>query len=251
MLGQLPLPFRIIKYFQLALYAQFTLMKKLLLYIDGLNRIYRLVISFLAGIIVFFCMYNHHPFAITFMISWITFAATTLFITWSTILYFHPQEISAVANEQDTTRLVMFLFVVGAAFISLFAIILLLQTSPGGKGINKHIFLSATSVFFSWVLIHTVFTLRYAHIYYTYPVCGENETPKCDGGLDFPGTPHPDFLDFAYFSFVLGMTFQVADVNITGRKIRRLALLHGFLSFVYNTIIVALSINIISGMIAK
>ncbi len=227
-------------------------MRKILSYIDKLNRIFRLVIALTLALIVFVLLYGHHSFAITFMASWIVFAATTLFITWSTILVFHPKEISHVANEQDTTRLVMFLFVVAAAFISLFAIVLLLQTAPTAKGISRHIVLSAASVFFSWTLIHTVFTIRYAHLFYTYPTRGEQAAgADHHGGLEFPATPHPDFLDFAYFSFVLGMTFQVADVNITAANMRRLALLHGFLSFVYNTIIVALSINIISGMIAK
>lgn len=227
-------------------------MRKLLSYIDKTNRIFRLVIALALAGLVFGLLYNKHSFAITFMASWIAFAGTTLFITWSTILVFHPKEISHVANEQDTTRLVMFLFVVAAAFISLFAIVLLLQTAPTAKGISRHILLSAASVFFSWTLIHTVFTIRYAHLFYTYPT-REEQAAGADhhGGLEFPATPHPDFLDFAYFSFVLGMTFQVADVNITGANMRRLALLHGFLSFVYNTIIVALSINIISGMIAK
>jgi len=227
-------------------------MRKLLSYIDKTNRIFRLVVALATAGLVFVVLYNKHSFAITFMASWIAFAATTLFITWSTILVFHPKEISHVANEQDTTRLVMFLFVVAAAFISLFAIVLLLQTAPTAKGISRHILLSAASVFFSWTLIHTVFTIRYAHLFYTYPT-REEQAAGADhhGGLEFPATPHPDFLDFAYFSFVLGMTFQVADVNITGANMRRLALLHGFLSFVYNTIIVALSINIISGMIAK
>lgn len=227
-------------------------MRKILFYIDGLNRIIRIVISLVVAAVVFLALYGHHSFAITFMVSWIAFAATTLFITWSTILIFHPKEISHVANEQDTTRLVMFLFVVAAAFISLFAIVLLLQSAPTEKGISKHIVLSGASVFFSWTLIHTVFTIRYAHLFYTYPTREEQAAGEDHhGGLEFPGTPHPDFLDFAYFSFVLGMTFQVADVNITARNMRRLALLHGFLAFVYNTIIVALSINIISGLIAK
>ena len=227
-------------------------MRKVLLSIDKLSRIYRLVIALAAGMIVFFCLNGNHPFAITFMASWIAFAATTLFIIWSTILVFHPKEISGVANEQDTTRLVMFLFIIAAACISLFAIILLLQSAPSTKGLNHHILLSAASVFCSWTLIHTVFTLRYAHMYYTYPTRQHLEAgEEVHGGLIFPGTDHPDFLDFAYFSFVLGMTFQTADVNISGRSMRRLALLHGFLSFVYNTIIVALSINLVSGMIAK
>jgi uncharacterized membrane protein len=222
------------------------------MYIDKLNRVIRLIISLAVAVVVYLLLNGHHPFAITFMVSWIAFAASTLFITWSTILVFHPKEISHIANEQDTTRLLMFLFVVGAAFISLFAIVLLLQTAPSAKGLSKHIFLSAASVFFSWTLIHTVFTLRYAHLFYTYPTREEQQAgAQHHGGLEFPGTDHPDFLDFAYFSFVLGMTFQVADVNITARNMRRLALLHGFLAFVYNTIIVALSINIVSGMIAK
>lgn len=74
---------------------------------------------------------------------------------------------------------------------------------------------------------------------------------KESGGLAFPNDPEPDYLDFAYFSFVVGMTFQVSDVQITSSQIRRLALLHGLLSFGYNTVIVALSINIISGFIKK
>ena len=69
--------------------------------------------------------------------------------------------------------------------------------------------------------------------------------------LQFPDEHEPDYLDFAYFSFVLGMTFQVSDVEISSKEIRRMALLHGFLSFIYNTVIVAFSINIISGLIAK
>lgn len=228
-------------------------MKKLLIFIDRRNRLSRVVIALAVAIIVWFIVRPHHAFAITFMSSWIAFAATTLLIIWSTILILHPRETAAVASEEDNTRFLIFVFIIGAAFISLFAIVLLLQSAPNARGLSHHILLSACSVFFSWTLIHTVFTLRYAHMYYTYTSRQHLETgDDPHGGLDFPGdTEHPDFLDFAYFSFVLGMTFQVADVSITSRKIRRLALLHGFIAFVYNTIIVALSINIVSGMIAK
>jgi len=230
-----------------------NVMRKLLIFIDHQNRLSRIIISLSVAAIVWFALSGRHPFAITFMASWIAFAATTLFIIWSTILVLHPRETALVASEEDNTRFLIFVFIIGAAFISLFAIILLLQSAPNAKGLSHHILLTACSVFFSWTLIHTVFTLRYAHLYYTYPSRQHLETgDEPHGGLDFPGdTEHPDFLDFAYFSFVLGMTFQVADVSITGRNIRRLALLHGFIAFVYNTIIVALSINIVSGMIAK
>jgi uncharacterized membrane protein len=111
--------------------------------------------------------------------------------------------------------------------------------------------LAAAAVLCSWTLIHTLFTLRYAHLFYTYPERPGESHEKNILALEFPGTTMPDYLDFAFFSFVLGMTFQVSDVQITSPKLRRLALLHGFLSFVYNTIIIALSINIISGVIGK
>lgn len=227
-------------------------MKKLLIFLDRRNRLSRVLISLSVAIIVWLLFYKSHAFAITFMASWIAFAATTLLIIWSTILVLHPKETAAVASEEDNTRFLIFVFIIAAAVVSLFAIVLLLKSAPDAKGVSKHIFLTAASVFFSWTLIHTVFALRYANLYYTYPTRKhlDGDTGKHEG-LDFPGDEPPDFLDFAYFAFVLGMTFQVADVSITSRNIRRLALLHGFIAFVYNTIIVALSINIISGMIAK
>ena len=93
--------------------------------------------------------------------------------------------------------------------------------------------------------MHTIFATKYAHIYY-----GDHETePDIHaGGLTFPDENKPDYLDFAYFSFVLGMTFQVSDIQVASKRLRKLALLHGILSFGFNTIIVALTINIIAGL---
>jgi uncharacterized membrane protein len=106
--------------------------------------------------------------------------------------------------------------------------------------------MAVLAVIESWLLIHTVFTLRYAHVFYRLEQ--EADVEGSDGGLIFPGGDNPDYEDFAYFSFVIGMTCQVSDVNITSRFMRRLALLHGLLSFAFNTAILALSINIISGL---
>jgi uncharacterized membrane protein len=97
----------------------------------------------------------------------------------------------------------------------------------------------------SWIMVHTVFTFHYAHMYYDVPDEGSS---KISGGLDFPGEKEPDYIDFAYFSFVIGCTFQVSDVEISSRKIRRMALLHGLLSFGLNTFVVALTINLIAGL---
>ena len=99
----------------------------------------------------------------------------------------------------------------------------------------------------SWFLIHTVFAMHYAHGYYR----DEDEGPDfaSAGGLEFPNEKEPDFLDFAYFSFVIGMTCQVSDVQVSSQGMRRLALVHGLLSFVFNTVILALSINLASGLL--
>jgi uncharacterized membrane protein len=187
------------------------------------------------------------------MLIWIAFAGSFLIFSWIVILSFHPKGLGNIVGSQDTNRTLIFLFVLFAAFISVFAIIVLLQQAPNGskRGLTYHIVLAAAAVFCSWTLIHTLFTLRYAHLFYTYPNENARTHGNNNGGLEFPGTTVPDYLDFAYFSFVLGMTFQVSDVQITAPGIRRLALLHGFLSFVYNTIIIALSINIISGVIGR
>ena len=103
-----------------------------------------------------------------------------------------------------------------------------------------HIALVAGTLLLSWLMTHTVFALRYAHEYYDNPP----GPPVTAGGLEFPGRDAPDYWDFFYFALVLGMTFQVSDVQITSRALRRLATAHGLLGFLFNTVILALSVNI-------
>jgi uncharacterized membrane protein len=110
---------------------------------------------------------------------------------------------------------------------------------------NLHIALVAVTLFVSWLMTHTSFAFRYAHEYYEIDPSSAGIT----GGLEFPGEKRPDYLDFLYFALVLGMTFQVSDVQITARKFRRLAAVHGLLSFLFNTIILALTVNIAAGLL--
>jgi len=117
------------------------------------------------------------------------------------------------------------------------------QLPPDMRGV--HILLVAVTLFVSWLMTHTSFAFRYAHEYYQVDPGGTGIA----GGLDFPGEKRPDYLDFMYFSLVLGMTFQVSDVGITARKLRRLATVQGLLSFLFNTIILALSVNIAAGLL--
>lgn len=102
------------------------------------------------------------------------------------------------------------------------------------------------TVVFSWLLMHSVFALRYAHNYY-----GDSlqDHSRHAGGLEFPGQHPPDYRDFVYFSFVIGMTCQVSDVQVASRMMRRAVLLHGILSFAFNTVILALTINTVSSLL--
>ncbi len=95
----------------------------------------------------------------------------------------------------------------------------------------------------SWLVTHAVFALRYAHEYY------EARADGARGGLDFPGKQLPDYLDFLYLAIVIGMTFQVSDVQVTDRYLRQLVMVHGLLSFLFNTIIVALTVNLVAGLL--
>jgi uncharacterized membrane protein len=110
---------------------------------------------------------------------------------------------------------------------------------------NLHVILVAVTLFVSWLMTHTTFAFRYAHEYYAVHPSGSGIA----AGLEFPQEKRPDYLDFMYFSLVLGMTFQVSDVQITARKFRRLAAAHGLLSFLFNTIILALTVNLAAGLL--
>ena len=114
--------------------------------------------------------------------------------------------------------------------------------TPGQRAWN--VTLVAVTLFLSWLVTHVTFALRYAHEFYARDLGG----PDVDRGLDFPQEKEPDYLDFFYFALVLGMTFQVSDVQITSRKLRRVATLHGLLSFLFNTVIVAFTVNIAAGL---
>jgi uncharacterized membrane protein len=152
------------------------------------------------------------------------------------------------ARLQDSGRTAIFIFVVVAALASIIAVSALLGSAKDLKGghLAEYIILTGLTVLSSWCLVHTVFTLHYAHIFYQ---ASDERPDEAEGdGLAFPDEKHPDFLDFAYFSFVIGMTCQVSDVQITSRRMRRLALIHGLLAFAFNTVILALSVNLASNL---
>ena len=132
-----------------------------------------------------------------------------------------------------------------ATFASMIAIVFAL----GGSKQASHglaaalIILTVGTIVLSWLFVHTIFALHYAHEYY-----GER-SDGIIGGLNFPGNVDPDYWDFLYFSLVIGMTSQVSDVAITSRSIRRVAAMHGVLSFFFNVTVLALTVNMVSSVI--
>lgn len=208
--------------------------------IQKLSALRILLLSFFVGITAYFGSLFITMGTLTHvMLAWDVFCIMLISLHWYMFFHTSAAETHIKAKMQDETRSEIFAIVLISTFAGLLAVILLL--------INKDIepldlIVAISGMFLSWFLVHTTFGMRYAHLYY-----GDSKTNK-GSGLDFPGNDEPDFIDFAYFSFVLGMTFQVSDVEISSRKIRRLSLLHSLIAFIFNTVIVALTINALAGL---
>jgi uncharacterized membrane protein len=138
--------------------------------------------------------------------------------------------------------------VVLAGAFSLFAAIGVLERAKEVEGAARivHLGIGVLTVFLSWVTLHVIYAVHYAHLYYD--PAERKDAGKIRGGLEFPETKEPDYWDFVYFSLVIGMTCQVSDVQITARHMRHLATAQGIIAFFYNTVIVALAVNIAAGL---
>ncbi|HEY9641987.1 MAG TPA: DUF1345 domain-containing protein [Coleofasciculaceae cyanobacterium] len=207
----------------------------------------RLLVSILVAGIVGVTLPSWFHWATRVLCIWDTGMICFLSWTWWLMLRATPQSMRSHARQQDEGRWVILSLLTAAACISIFAIGFLLSDK---EAVNRllffHLGLSVITIVGSWLLVHTIFAQHYAHAYYQdHKTLSEDKAE----GLDFPGEDEPDYWDFLYFSFVIGMTSQVSDVDITSRKMRQLSLIHGILSFFFNTAIVAMTINIIAGLI--
>jgi uncharacterized membrane protein len=209
----------------------------------------RLVLGLAAGAVTFVVLRGQLRLASAAIAGWNVAAVVILALDWMTIWTTPQRKIRQLAQQQDLSRFLVFLFVVVTSSAALLAVgfLLSVKRSQSGGHFIVHLLLTLLTVIFSWMLVHTVYGLRYAHAFY-----GDSDEPGANrhaGGLIFPGDRLPDYFDFAYFSFVIGMTCQVSDVQITSRRMRRIALFHGVLSFGFNTMILALLINTVSGLL--
>jgi uncharacterized membrane protein len=200
----------------------------------------RTFISIAAGLVAFFVLPGSLRLVTRMLIGWDIFVTLYLLLVYTMMLRSALSRIRRNAALQDDGRFLILLLTALGAFASIAAIVFELGASPHSA---RELALATVTVALSWAAVHTAFALHYAHDYY------RGAKP---GGLQFPsGDTHEkaDYWDFVYFSFVIGMTAQVSDVGITDKTIRRTATAHGIISFIYNTALVALMVNIAASAI--
>lgn len=165
-----------------------------------------------------------------------------LFLAATAVTFFLAldRDISADAKRHQEGEWTVFTITLLGAVMSFAAIFLFSHAASHKTHESASLAFVIVTLILSWLTTHVMFAYRYAHEYYSYDLGGA----EIDRGIEFPHDDRPDYLDFAYFSFVLGMTFQVSDCNVTAKKLRRLATLQGLIGFLFNTVILALSVNI-------
>jgi uncharacterized membrane protein len=215
----------------------------------ALDAHHRAFVACSIGLLTFLGLQGRVSLPTQLVVSWNAFALVVIVLAWFVLSTKDPYEARRNARLQDASATFLFTLVISAATASLAAVAILLGSAKNlsPTGLGWHIALSVTAVVLSWLLVHTLFALRYAHFFFR--DARKIERHAVSGGLIFPGKGSPDYLDFAYFSFVIGMTCQVSDVQVATSQMRRLALVHGLISFAFNTAILAMFVNIIAGLV--
>jgi uncharacterized membrane protein len=173
-------------------------------------------------------------------LGWAAAAVLYILSVWVTIAPLDAANTATHATREDPSRPITDLLLIIASVASLGSILIVLLQARSAAG-SGQAFLAALAVLgvaLSWVLVHTLFTLRYASIYYA----------ADDGGIDFNQPDAPRYADFAYLAFTIGMTFQVSDTSLTSSVMRSAVLRHALMSFLFGSIILATLINLVAGL---
>lgn len=205
----------------------------------------KLLLSAVVGVgVVVFEPYDIR-LAARLLIGWDVGVALYLALTYPMMVRTDVADIRKRAAEEDEGGFAILLLTIIATAASFIAIVFELGAAKETAGSDAlgHVLVAMTTIVLSWLFVHTIFSLHYAHEYY-----GERSDGKI-GGLKFPGNSDPDYRDFLYFSLVIGMTSQVSDVAITSKAIRRVAATHGVLAFFFNLTVLALTVNMVSNLI--
>ena len=205
----------------------------------------RLVMSGMAGALAFAMLPSGFAASTRALVTWDVGAGLYLVLAWAMMGRASVEHMRWRARIQDDGAAVVLFLTVAAAVASLAAIVLELTGLKTGTAMRQslHLALAAATFMASWLLVHTSFALHYAHAYYV--------SLGKDGGapLEFPQQEAPVYMDFLYFSMVVGMTSQTADVAVASTRMRRLVMAHGIIAFIFNTTLLALTINIAASLL--
>jgi len=201
----------------------------------------RLGVSTLVGLIAWLALHQFWRAPLSGILAWDAGVACYLLLTHRVIADHSVASMKRRAARLDTRTSVIMAIVVTAACVSLYGLSMNLHGPQGVLPDHPvlRVVLAGVTVIGSWSLIHTVFAVHYTHLYYW----------PSNGGLIFPGAGDPNYYDFLYYSFVVGMTCQVSDVQVAEPGMRRLTLVHGVLSFFFNTVILALAVSVGAGLL--
>jgi len=208
----------------------------------------RLVIAGGVGLLVGVLLAPVVRWQVAVLGGWDATGLAFLFSVWPVILRADAAGTEHLQTREDMTRDTARLLLLAACAASLVSVVFALHLAGLETGADRAalIAVAVVSVVVSWIVVNTVFTLRYAADYYRAPRGGT-------AGIDFGGTPAsdpPDYRDFAYMAFTIGMTYQVSDTNLRNRRIRRTVLLHALVAYLFGVVIVAAGVNVVAGLIS-
>jgi uncharacterized membrane protein len=181
------------------------------------------------------------PLSASILLGWDVAVLIYLAWTWSAVQGLDPEVTAQLAKREDPSTPVADLAVIGAGTAMLAAVgFALVKAGEATGGMKAYLVtLGVVSVVLSWAVVHTVFALKYARAYYSEPA----------GGIEFNEDEPPNYIDFGYYAFTVGMTFQVADTNITSRAVRRTTLHHALLSYLFGAVLLGLVINVVATLL--
>ena len=184
------------------------------------------------------------------VISWDAAALTFIVLMMMMMRGSDVGKIQATAAEQDEGQGLTLLLSTLAAAVSVLGIAAELGIAKADSEPTKalRVGLAFATIAISWFFIHLIFAIHYAHEYYSPETCPDQEGHHERGGLGFPGDEQPDYWDFVHFAVIIGVASQTADVSFTRKPLRHIGTVHGLLSFVFNTVVLALTINLLAGL---
>ena len=225
-----------------------SIKKTIIHFIHQLHPLHRVLISLgLSGLMFLVIQNTTLDVLVRLLVLWDVYVLSYCSLSWVVFFTRTSIEIKKQARKEDGSRIFVYFMIILSSLASLFAVLLLLMSlDKSDTPAILYAPIAILGMLLSWMMVHITFTFHYAHLYYDDD--DEGNSHKHTGGLNFPNETKPDYLDFAYFAFIIGMTFQVSDVEVTSQQLRKVVLLHSLLSFALNTFVVALTINLVAGL---